>query len=67
MAGAHIRPTAARPVLLRRDGRRVVPVVVAALAPAIAALGAIALVTDTIMADHPGRARLARTVLEFVR
>jgi LPPG:FO 2-phospho-L-lactate transferase len=39
----------------------------AALEPAIAALGVRTLVTDTIMADHAGRARLARTVLEFVR
>ena len=38
MAGAHIRPTAARPVLLRRDGRRVVPVVVAGLAAMFATL-----------------------------
>jgi LPPG:FO 2-phospho-L-lactate transferase len=35
------------------------------LEPAIAALGLRTLVTDTIMADHAGRARLARTVLEF--
>jgi LPPG:FO 2-phospho-L-lactate transferase len=39
----------------------------AALEPAIAALGVRTLVTDTIMADHAGRARLARTVLGFVR
>jgi LPPG:FO 2-phospho-L-lactate transferase len=37
----------------------------AALEPAIAALGLRTLVTDTVMADHSGRARLARTVLEF--
>ena len=37
----------------------------AALEPEIAALGLRTLVTDTIMADHDGRARLARTVLEF--
>jgi LPPG:FO 2-phospho-L-lactate transferase len=35
------------------------------LEPAIRALGLRTLVTDTIMADHAGRARLARTVLEF--
>ncbi len=35
------------------------------LEPAIGALGLRTLVTDTIMADHAGRARLARTVLEF--
>ena len=39
----------------------------AALEPAIAALGVRTLVTDTIMADHAGRARLAGTVLGFVR
>ena len=33
--------------------------------PAIRALGLRTLVTDTIMADHAGRARLARIVLEF--
>jgi LPPG:FO 2-phospho-L-lactate transferase len=38
-----------------------------ALEPAIAALGLRTLVTDTIMADHAGRARLARTVLGFAR
>ena len=37
----------------------------AALEPEIAALGFRTLVTDTIMADHAGRARLARTVLDF--
>jgi LPPG:FO 2-phospho-L-lactate transferase len=36
-----------------------------ALEPAIRALGLRTLVTDTIMADHAGRSRLARTVLEF--
>jgi LPPG:FO 2-phospho-L-lactate transferase len=36
-----------------------------ALEPEIAALGFRTLVTDTIMADDAGRARLARTVLEF--
>jgi LPPG:FO 2-phospho-L-lactate transferase len=35
------------------------------LEPAIQALGVRTCVTDTIMADHAGRARLARTVLEF--
>jgi len=35
------------------------------LEPAIRALGIRTLVTDTIMADHAGRERLARTVLEF--
>jgi LPPG:FO 2-phospho-L-lactate transferase len=35
------------------------------LEPGIRALGLRTLVTDTIMADHAGRARLARTVLEF--
>jgi LPPG:FO 2-phospho-L-lactate transferase len=35
------------------------------LEPDIAALGLRTLVTDTIMRDHPGRERLARTVLEF--
>jgi LPPG:FO 2-phospho-L-lactate transferase len=39
----------------------------AALEPTIAALGLRTLVTDTIMADHAGRARLAATVLGFVR
>jgi LPPG:FO 2-phospho-L-lactate transferase len=39
----------------------------AALEPAIAALGLRTLVTDTIMADDAGRARVARAVLEFVR
>jgi LPPG:FO 2-phospho-L-lactate transferase len=38
-----------------------------ALEPAIAALGLRTLVTDTIMADHAGRARLARSVLGFAR
>jgi LPPG:FO 2-phospho-L-lactate transferase len=37
----------------------------AALEPDIAALGMRTLVTDTIMGDHPGRARLARAVLDF--
>jgi LPPG:FO 2-phospho-L-lactate transferase len=35
------------------------------LEPAIRALGLRTLVTDTIMTDHAGRARLARAVLEF--
>ena len=35
------------------------------LEPAVQALGLRTLVTDTIMADHAGRERLARTVLEF--
>lgn len=35
------------------------------LEPAIRGLGLRTLVTDTIMADHAGRARLARTVLDF--
>ena len=39
----------------------------AALEPGIAQLGLRTLVTDTIMADHDGRARLARTVLGFAR
>ena len=39
----------------------------AALEPEIAALGLRTLVTDTIMADEAGRARLARTVLEVAR
>ena len=39
----------------------------AALEPEIAALGLRTLVTDTIMADHPGRARLAQAVLAFAR
>jgi LPPG:FO 2-phospho-L-lactate transferase len=37
----------------------------ATLEPAIRALGMRTLVTDTIMADDAGRARLARAVLEF--
>jgi LPPG:FO 2-phospho-L-lactate transferase len=37
----------------------------AALEPDIAALGFRTLVTDTVMANHPGRARLARSVLDF--
>ncbi|MEA2630679.1 MAG: 2-phospho-L-lactate transferase, partial [Chloroflexota bacterium] len=37
----------------------------AALEPEIAALGVRTLVTDTIMVDHAGRERLARTVLDF--
>ena len=37
----------------------------ASLEPAIRDLGMRTLVTDTIMADDPGRARLARAVLEF--
>jgi LPPG:FO 2-phospho-L-lactate transferase len=37
------------------------------LEPAIAALGLRTLVTDTIMADAAGRARVARAVLEFAR
>ena len=37
----------------------------AALEPDIAALGLRTLVTDTVMADAAGRARLARAVLEF--
>jgi hypothetical protein len=37
----------------------------AALEPEIAALGLRTLVTDTVMGDHPGRARLARSVLDF--
>jgi LPPG:FO 2-phospho-L-lactate transferase len=37
----------------------------AALEPDIAALGYRTLVVDTVMGDHPGRARLARDVLEF--
>ncbi|MFL5708962.1 MAG: 2-phospho-L-lactate transferase [Chloroflexota bacterium] len=37
------------------------------LEPAIAELGVRTLVTDTIMADAAGRARLARTVLGFAR
>jgi LPPG:FO 2-phospho-L-lactate transferase len=36
-----------------------------ALEPAIAALGLRTLVTDTFMADHDGRARLARAVIDF--
>lgn len=35
------------------------------LEPAIAAFGLRTLVTDTIMADHDGRARLARAVMDF--
>jgi LPPG:FO 2-phospho-L-lactate transferase len=37
----------------------------AALEPAIRALGLRTLVTDTIMADDAGKARLSRAVLEF--
>ncbi len=37
----------------------------AAAEPEIAALGLRTLVTDTIMADADGRARLARAVLDF--
>jgi hypothetical protein len=37
----------------------------AALEPAIHALGLRTLVTDTIMADDAGKARLSRAVLEF--
>ena len=37
----------------------------AALEPEIAHLALRTLVTDTVMADHPGRERLARTILEF--
>jgi LPPG:FO 2-phospho-L-lactate transferase len=37
----------------------------AAQEPDIAALGFRTLVTDTVMADHAGRARLARTVVDF--
>ena len=37
----------------------------AALEPEIAASGSRTLVIDTVMADHAGRARLARDVLEF--
>ena len=37
----------------------------AALEPDIAALGLRTHVTDTVMADHAGRARLARAVLDF--
>jgi LPPG:FO 2-phospho-L-lactate transferase len=43
----------------------VIDTVDAALEPAIAALGLQTLVTDTIMADADGRARLARDVLAF--
>jgi len=39
----------------------------AELEPAIAALGVRTFVTDTIMADHAGRARLAQAVLGFAR
>ena len=37
----------------------------AALEPEIVSLGYRTLVIDTVMGDHPGRARLARDVLEF--
>ena len=37
----------------------------AALEPDIASLGFRTLITDTVMADHEGRARLARTVVGF--
>ncbi len=37
----------------------------AALEPDIASLGLRTLVTDTVMRDHPGRTRLARTTLDF--
>jgi LPPG:FO 2-phospho-L-lactate transferase len=37
----------------------------AAQEPDIAALGYRTVVTDTVMADHAGRARLARTVVDF--
>jgi LPPG:FO 2-phospho-L-lactate transferase len=37
------------------------------LEPAIRSLGLRTLVTDTIMSDHAGRARLARAVLEFAQ
>ena len=37
----------------------------AALEPEIASLGLRTLITDTVMADHEGRARLARTVVGF--
>ena len=43
----------------------VLDIVDAALEPDIAALGLRTLVTDTVMADRAGRARLARTVLDF--
>ena len=39
----------------------------AGLEPEIAGLGLRTLATDTVMADDAGRARLARTVLEFAR
>jgi LPPG:FO 2-phospho-L-lactate transferase len=39
----------------------------AALEPEIGALGLRTLVTDTIMADDAGRARVARAVLDFAR
>jgi LPPG:FO 2-phospho-L-lactate transferase len=39
----------------------------AGLEPAIAALGLRTLMTDTIMADQAGRARLAQAVLDFAR
>jgi LPPG:FO 2-phospho-L-lactate transferase len=35
------------------------------LEPDIADMGLRTLVTDTVMGDHPGRARLARSILEF--
>jgi LPPG:FO 2-phospho-L-lactate transferase len=37
----------------------------AELEPEIADLGMRTLVTDTVMGDHPGRARLARSILDF--
>jgi hypothetical protein len=43
----------------------VLDMVDAAQEPDIAALGFRTLVTDTVMADHAGRARLARTVVDF--
>ena len=49
----------------RRSTRSCSTTVDAALEPDIAALGLRTLVTDTMMADDAGRARLARTVLEF--
>ena len=39
----------------------------AALEPGIAALGVRTFVTDTIMTEHAGRARLAQAVLEYAR
>jgi LPPG:FO 2-phospho-L-lactate transferase len=39
----------------------------AALEPDIAALGFRTLITDTVMANHAGRARLARAILEVAR